>query len=127
MGFVAEYAFTFLKGSPILYGKGLYFIFNVKLPFNPIYGFGVLLLIFLQKIYGKMKFLYKGILNGVVIISLELISGLFFLLVMNHRIWDYSSHSFNLLGIISLPQSIWWISIGYIFAIIYPILEKKLK
>ncbi len=125
VGFLIEYIFSQINGQAIFYGGGLFAFFNLKLPLSPIYGIGGVLLIYLEsKIHKKRKFVLRGLINGLILIGLELISGLFFLLI-NEQLWSYSSHTSNLLGIISLEASLWWIAIGYLFTFLYDLLNKS--
>ncbi|VVB82113.1 Putative ABC-transporter type IV [uncultured archaeon] len=119
VGSLIEWAFK--GGQGISYDQGIYFLFGIKLLFIPFYGLGGLILIFFERFLEKekIKFIYQGFLDGVIIVTWELIGGLFTLLVLHQRFWNYSSQPFNFMGIISLKMFLVWIAIGYVFSLIY--------
>lgn len=112
--------FEYLLGS-VLYSKGIYGLFKIKMPLIFFYGFGFLILVYFEKyIYSKKASIYfKGLMNGLIIILYELFGGLISILVFGHNLWDYSTHFLNFYGIISLPASLIWIILGYLFTIFY--------
>ncbi len=127
IGSLIEYLFGFLGGRGIAYDRGLYELFNIKIFFIPFYGLVSLILILFDKILDKknVKFVYRGILNGLLIVSWELIGALFSIAVFGHKLWDYSNHTINLNGMISLQMSFLWIIAGYLFALLYRYIIKK--
>ena len=102
-------------------------LYNISIPFIPVYGFGGLLLLFASRYYDQKKitFMLRGLISGMMLTILELFSGLFVELVFGVKIWDYSSHVINFDGIISLPVSLAWVTISYIFELIRKYLIKK--
>ena len=112
--------FEYLLGS-VFYSKGIYGLFHIKIPLLFFYGFGFLILVYFEKyIYSKKASIYfKGLINGLIIISYELFGGLVSILVFGNNLWDYSNHILNFMGIISLPASLIWITSGYLFTIFY--------
>jgi len=66
-------------------------------------------LLYLIPIFQTLKFVWLFcLLGGVIITSIELLSGLFLNKVFKLKIWDYSSFKFNLFGQIELFHSIGW-------------------
>jgi uncharacterized membrane protein len=132
MGSLIEYLFGFFGGTGIAFDKALYEMFNIKFYFIPFYGIVGLTLIFFENFFEKInkhkiKFIYQGLLNGIVIVSWELVGGLFSIFIYGHNFWDYSNQSLNFMGIISLQMSLLWVVMGYFFSFIYQILIKKIK
>jgi len=127
IGSLIEYLFGFIGGRGIAYDKGLYELFNVKIFFIPFYGLVSLSLILFNKILDKkkVKFFYRGLLNGILIVSWELVGALFSIAIFGHKLWDYSNHILNLNGMISLQMSFLWLIAGYIFALLYKYIIKK--
>jgi len=127
IGSLLEYLFRFVEGTGIAYDKGLYELFNVKIFFIPFYGLVGLSLIFFDRFLEKkkIKIFYMGILNGLLIVSWEFVGALFSIVVLGHKVWDYSEHILNFNGMISLQMSFLWILIGYLFALLYKYIIKK--
>lgn len=127
LGSLMEYLYGFAGGTGINYDRGLNYFFDIKIFFIPYYGIISLILLFFDKFMEdkKIKILYWGILNAVIITAWEFISGLFCLIVLNERFWDYSNARLNFLGIISVPMFLRWIAIGYLFTFIYKGILKK--
>lgn len=127
VGSLMEFLFGFVKGSGIAYDKGLQELFNVKIFFIPFYGLVGLSLIFFDKFLEKKKvnIFYMGVLNGLLIVSWEFAGALFSIVVLGHKVWDYSNHFFNFNGMISLQMSFLWIIIGYLFVLLYKYVIKK--
>jgi len=122
LGFGLEYFMSLILDIPTyLYGQSLFLIFETKLPFLPIYGFGGVIILMLTKylIDKKLNLLLIGFINGAILTIVELIGGFICIGLFGYNLWDYSSHLLNYQGIISLPVFIFWIIIGYIFALIY--------
>jgi uncharacterized membrane protein len=121
VGSLLEYLMGFLGGSGIGYDKAIYQFFNLKLYFIPFYGTGALILIFFEKFLEekKIKFVYMGFLDGVLIVIMELIVGLLTLIFLDERFWNYSRQPFNFMGIISPEMFLAWIVAGYVFSLFY--------
>ncbi len=130
LGFIIEYIYGCIVGDPFLYDKFFYDQFRIFVPLLPIYGFGGMILFVLGGYMEKNKipFVYKGIINGLILTLWEFIGGIFCLLVLNKMYWDYSSHFLNL-TFVSLPIIIAWIIAGYLFSFFYSTIwkNKKLK
>ncbi|VVB83839.1 Putative ABC-transporter type IV [uncultured archaeon] len=121
VGSLIEHLSILIGGEGIDYDKLIYQWFNVKIYFISFYGVGALLMIFLGQLMDrkKVKFLYRGFFNSLIIVIWEFIGGLFCLFVLGERLWDYSREPFNFMGIVSLQIFLIWLVLGYIFSIIY--------
>jgi len=92
-------------------------------PYLPIYGFGVIFLHVLTKLFSeKVDFLSEVIfiivlfiVSGVVMTLLELITGTFFLNHYNLRLWDYRDNKFNYKGLICPLYSCIWGALSVIY------------
>ena len=103
-------------------------------PWTPIYGFGVLIMLFLKKQLKKLNLKkYQEIivffLSIVVILSLlEQTGGMLLDKVFHKTLWDYSNLKFHITKYIALEISLGWglgaIIIGYI---IHPKLKKNFQ
>lgn len=92
-------------------------------PFCPIYGFGIVLVIFfLRPISDNVVMLFIG---SVAICSLlELITGFLLEKSFHTRWWNYSESKFNFLGYLSLGFSLLWgISSTFVVRIVLPVLD----
>jgi len=121
LGAVIEFCFGSLFGGGIFYDKTIYILFNIKIPFIPIYGLGGILLVLVGNFLDKKRISLwcRGLINGIVVTLFELLGGVISLIVLNRNLWDYSNHFLNLNGMISFPMFVLWIMGGYIFSFIY--------
>ncbi len=129
IGSLIEYLFGFVGGSGIAYYRSLYELTNIKIYFIPFYGIVGITLILFGRIFDKRKinFYYQGLLNGLLIISWELIGGLFAITIFGHNLWDYSNQMLNFRGIICIQISLLWILTGYIFSFVYKYIIKRFE
>ena len=131
LGSLIEYLFGFFGGAGIAYDKAIYEMFDLKIYFISFYGLVGLSLVgfnnFIEKREEKIKFFYRGLFNGILIVSWELIGGLFSIFVYGHAFWNYSSQPLNFMGIISLRMALLWTVAGYFFSFIYEFIIKKIK
>lgn len=81
---------------------------------------GVLLLL-VNNVMKREKYLYKCIVGSLIITAVELVFGLIFNIGLQQNIWDYSNLKFNFLGQISLLFTVVW---GFICAAAFPVLER---
>lgn len=117
-----------------LYELILCYIYNGKIfshgfffgPWLPIYGFGALLIMGLQKYQDKplviffLSFFLSGLLEG--------ISGYLLLKVLKTRLWDYTGYIFNIGGYVCLLSAFCFGIGGVILTyIINPLVDKLLK
>ena len=95
-------------------------------PFNPIYGFGVLVLVlFLGKHYkdrGIFKtFIYATLIGGIT----EYLTSLIADRIFGIEFWDYSNRFLNIGGRTTIPYMLGWGLAGLILIkVIYPFLSK---
>lgn len=76
-------------------------------PYCPIYGFGMLLIVFLLKEYTN-NFLVLFILSMVICLVLEYITSYFMELIFKARWWDYSDKKFNINGRVCLEYALFF-------------------
>lgn len=93
-------------------------------PFCPIYGFGVVSLIFfLQPISSHPLLFFVG---AIIITSLiEYLTGFFLELIFKANWWDYSDEKYNLNGKICLKFSLYWGFLSlFLFYFIHPSISQ---
>ena len=83
------------------------------------------------KIIGRIRLLnlnniYKCIISGMTITIMEFLTGIFFNLMLNWKMWDYSLLPFNILGQICLPFSLIWIILSFPAIKLDEMLTKKI-
>ena len=76
-------------------------------PYCPIYGFGMLLIIFLLKNYTD-NFLVLFILSMVICLILEYVTSYLMELIFKARWWDYSDKKYNINGRVCLEYAIFF-------------------
>lgn len=95
-------------------------------PICPIYGFGALLILELDKFIksGSLPF-YMGIALAVVFTTtLEYITGYIMEKFLNIKAWDYSNEVLNLHGQICLKFSLFWGMLAYVqLTVLHPVLS----
>jgi len=95
-------------------------------PICPIYGFGALLILELDKFIksGSLPF-YMGIASAVVFTTaLEYITGYIMEKFLNIKAWDYSNEVLNLHGRICLKFSLFWGMLAYVqLTVLHPVLS----
>jgi uncharacterized membrane protein len=127
IGSLIEYLYGFIGGTGIAYDRTLYELTNIKIFFISFYGLVCLSLILFEKFLNKKKIktIYYGLLNGILIVCWELVGGLFSISLFGHNFWDYSKQPFNFYGIISIEMFLFWVLAGYIFSFIYKFIIEK--
>lgn len=111
-------------------------------PWLPLYGFGVILLYAISDLNLKtyaFKFglsgvwvlvvdiLGKAILFLIFTTLIEFITGLFFIKVMNVKLWNYSDRKGNIKGIVCPLYSFLWTLLGlFFYFFVYKILKSRL-
>ena len=108
---------SWISRQTILYG-----------PFNPVYGFGVtLLIIILEKKTNKNFFilwLYSSLIGGL----FEYLSGIIIHKAFGIRFWDYRDYFLNISGYTTIPYIIGWGFFGTLFMkFIYPKINNGLE
>lgn len=74
----------------------------------------------------NLNTIYKCIISGMMITTVELLTGIFFNLLLNWNMWDYSLLPFNILGQICLPFSLIWIVLSFPAIKLDEMLTKKI-
>lgn len=122
LGALLEFLFTKFTNQELFYFDRTFFLLTgIRIPFIPFYGALFVILIALQGflLRNKIKLIYIGLINGLVMTLWELVWGIVGLKIFNRLLWDYSLQPLNFMGIISLPMSILWIISGYVLAFTY--------
>lgn len=70
--------------------------------------------------------IYRCIISGMMITVVEFLTGIFFNLMLNWKMWDYSLLPLNILGQICLPFSLLWIVLSFPAIKLDEILTKKI-
>lgn len=93
-------------------------------PYCPIYGFGMLLIVFLLKNYTDSP-LALFVLSMVICLVLEYLTSYFMELIFKARWWDYSDKKYNINGRVCLEYAIFF-GIGgtFIMYVVHPLLMK---
>ncbi|MCH5314402.1 MAG: hypothetical protein J1E81_00705 [Eubacterium sp.] len=68
-----------------------------------------------------LTFWQKCIIGALIITAIELILGIWFNIILNENVWDYSNTPFNFMGQICLPFSLIWLLIS---GAVFKIMEK---
>ena len=125
IGHFIETVFVANFESGILYGW-----------WTPVYGFGVILILLIDKIIEKFnlkgKLIFKILVTYVcsmIILSLiELIGGYLMKFVFNREIWNYEHHRFNIGSYISLEMAnMWGIASILVLYVLKPIIDRLEK
>ena len=116
MGYILEILYGFLIGaknpeSGVLFG-----------PWAPIYGFASLILLILYdkvfkyfNINKLLKFILIFFLTGIIIMTLELLSGYFIEIIYGFSFWNYTDYKYNIGKYTSLEVGLVWGIFGIIF------------
>lgn len=124
LGFFYECIINFIQdgrfSSGFMYG-----------PWTPIYGIGVLIILFIYKKlskYSKTKrLIIMSIISMIVLTKLEYIIGNLIELIFHTSFWDYSNYKFNYGKFISLESSLIWMIGSIIIIFIHKKLKKYIK
>ena len=124
LGFFYECIINFIQdgrfSSRFMYG-----------PWTPIYGIGVLIILFIYKKlskYSKTKrLIIMSIISMIVLTLLEYITGNLIELIFHTSFWDYSNYKFNYGKFISLESSLIWMIGSIIIIFIHKKLKKYIK
>lgn len=92
--------------------------FNI--PFLPIYGFGLMILVYSSDLIRSSNIWLKSFVHAIILSIFEFVSGVLLLLVFNHRYWDYSNLPLNIQGHVYIGSFIAW----FIFSLIYEKIKK---
>ena len=95
--------------------------------FSPIYGFGALILLFLQDEVKKFSLIGEFLCYALFLATWEYIAGWFSLAVREQQYWDYSDNFLNLHGHTDLQHAILFGLLGMLFVHhIHPFLRPHL-
>ncbi len=99
-------------------------------PWTPIYGFGVLIMLFVKRKLKKLKLnkilelIVYFIVITIIITVLEQIGGLVLRYVFDKTLWDYSNLRFHITKYIALETSLGW---GLLSILVAYVIHPKLK
>lgn len=124
LGFFYECIINFIQdgsfNSGFMYG-----------PWTPIYGIGVLIILYIYKKlnkYTKIKrLILLSIISMIILTALEYIIGNLVEILFNQTFWDYSNYKFNYGKFISLESSLIWMIGSIIIIFIHKKLKKYIK
>lgn len=77
-------------------------------PYCPVYGFGVLLLLYLVHPYITKNVFVLFLASAFIVTALEYYTGFALEKFLNLKLWDYSKYFLNIHGRICLPVTIFW-------------------
>ena len=89
-------------------------------------GISFCILALIQKHFKPLKFIYRCILGGLSISTVELLFGVVFNLYLNRAVWDYSQMPFNIMGQVCLSFTVMWCFLSAPMLIIADLLREKL-
>lgn len=75
-------------------------------PYIPLYGFGVMILLFLSPLL--TSYLLTFIIGAIAMSLLEYITSIYIEKVFHHHCWDYSKHFLNINGRVCFIYSLIW-------------------
>jgi|SRR5690625_429844 len=82
-------------------------------PYQPLYGFGVLILYLISLL--NIEIYFKLIIITFSLTLIEYLTGLIFIKLLNIKLWDYSDLKYNINGIITPIFSLYWLILGVIY------------
>jgi len=96
-----------------------------ELPLCPIYGFGGVALILLTQYLQGYPFIIAIIVSALMLTTLEYAGGIFCIVVLKERLWDYSHRKWNFHGHIDVFHAICWVILTIIFYFfLYPLIVE---
>lgn len=102
-------------------------------PYLPIYGIGTLMLYGISNINFMIdnyiiNIILKILLIGISMTLIEFIFGIISLKLLKIRLWDYSKHKGNVLGVICPLYSFYWLVIGCLYYFVFnPVLVDAIN
>ncbi len=122
LGFLLETFWHYFKYQEFINKQGLLYG-----PFKPIYGLGLIIIIYFMKKL-QTKSLLKQFIYAVLIGSIfEYLASLFQEYIWGTSTWNYTNFKLNIAGRVYLPYSLAWgfLSLGS-FYLLYPLIKKFL-
>ena len=95
---------------------------NTWIPFfSPIYASAtVLLYVFFT--FSPNLFFFHVIVGSIIVIFLEMMSGIIAFKFLKKKFWDYSNNKYNFYGLIDAKHSFYWLLLVSLYRLIYPYL-----
>ncbi|MEO5927484.1 MAG: putative ABC transporter permease [Patescibacteria group bacterium] len=99
----------------------------LPIPLCPVYGIGALFALSLHHYLAGMPIILEGFLFGLLLASLELITGLFFLKFFHRRLWHYDGGILNIARFTDIFHVLAWGSLSLlVIYVIQPAIERVL-
>ncbi len=101
-------------------------------PITPVYGFGIVLIILINKIIDKFnlniiaKIIISFLLYTIILSFIEFIGGVIIEKLFNKVFWDYTNHKFNWGHYISLEMALLWGIVSSLYLFVFKRLFDKL-
>lgn len=94
--------------------------------FLPIYGTSALFSILMQKNVDAYSIPTQMIIYGVLVTTIEYMTGVFVEQVFRVRFWDYSKNKFNIRGIVCLQFFVAWSFLAIVLVkYVHPVVERS--
>lgn len=93
-------------------------------PYIPVYGFGVLLMLYFVHPYLTKNIVWLFVISTLVVTTLEFLTGLGLEKILHLQLWDYSGYFLNIKGIVCLPVSLFW---GLCCVFIIKVLQPRIE
>lgn len=77
--------------------------------------------------FKNLRLLYKGILGGLSVTTIEFVFGVIFNIILKKQVWDYSDRPFNLLGQVCPLFSVLWMLLSLVAVPLAGTLNKSLR
>lgn len=81
---------------------------GITIPFLPVYGFGLILVILIREKMKDKNILTKAAVYAASLTALEFIAGIFTIATINSALWDYSQSAVHFKGIIDITHTLLW-------------------
>jgi uncharacterized membrane protein len=94
-------------------------------PLCPVYGFGAIFSILMEKIARPFSIIVQGFFYGIVLGALELVTGLALWYIFRERLWGYSDSFLNIMGYTDFVHIVaWGVLALLVVKYIHPFVQK---
>lgn len=122
MGWIIEVAYRSITQRQLINAG---FLFG---PFVPIYGFGALFIVLLDTLIHPWLLPMKIVVYGLILTIVEYVTGFILEKTFKLKLWDYSTHKFNVHGRICLSFSLLWTVLAIVFIYyIHPAVLRQIQ
>lgn len=120
LGFILETVWYLIKNGEFINKQGLLYG-----PFKPIYGLGLIIIVFFMYRHQNKKSYQKFIIGTLIGSAFEYFGSVFQEYIFGTSTWNYSSFNYNIAGRIYLPYCLAWGVIAIIaIDVLYPWFKK---